>query len=331
METRKVQKVGGGTYTVSIPVQWAQEHDIEAGGTAYLYTHRDGSLVVRWNEKEHGDLSATEITLDDENPRVAERMLREAYTAGFGRITLRSPDCLTSEQRRAVAACSSRLAGAEIAEETDDRIAIQCLFDASDVSVRQSALQLRFTALSMHDAATAYLSGETDESDHIVDRHDEVERTSRLIRRHSNRSLLELAELDQLGVTRPQLFAYDVTARRLERVADHAVTLVRCVQRTDRTVSGEVLDDVRPISADARLVVADASDAVINDGPTTVAHSALDRCEQVVRAANAVDETLLDRAPEEAYVTTRVLDSLVQTARCGGDLAALRLRTSIGT
>jgi hypothetical protein len=27
METRKIQKVGGGTYTVSIPAQWAKEHN----------------------------------------------------------------------------------------------------------------------------------------------------------------------------------------------------------------------------------------------------------------------------------------------------------------
>ena len=50
METRKIQQVGGGTYTVSIPAQWAKEHDIEATSTAYLYTYRDGSLVVRWND-----------------------------------------------------------------------------------------------------------------------------------------------------------------------------------------------------------------------------------------------------------------------------------------
>ena len=102
METRKIQKVGGGTYTVSIPAQWAKEHNIEAASTAYLHTHHDGSLVVRWNEKDQSELAATQIELADADPRVAERMLYAAYMAGFKRITLRAQDGLTSDESRPV-------------------------------------------------------------------------------------------------------------------------------------------------------------------------------------------------------------------------------------
>ena len=329
METRKIQKVGGGTYTVSIHAQWAKEHNIEAASTAYLYTHHDGSLVVRWNEKDQSELVATQIELADADPRVAERMLYAAYTAGFKRITLRAQDGLTSEQRRAITACTRRLTGAEISEETDCHVTIQYLLDVSDVSISQSLLQLQSITLSMHDAAMGYIAGETDKSDYIISRDDEADRVFRLITRHFNRSLLELAEIDQLGVTRPQLFEYYVTARQLERIADHVVKIVRCSDRTNHAISEELLPEVRSISADTRQVVENASDAVINDTSTDAVHSALNRCERVVQEARRLDQMVVEQAPEDAYVLTRVLDSLIRIARSGRNIAELRLRSSL--
>lgn len=331
METRKIQQVGGGTYTVSLPIDWAQEHGLEAGGTAYLYTHRDGSLVVRWNEKAHSELATTQVELDDSDPRTAERMLRAAYTAGFRLIKIRNPDGITSDQRRAINRCTRSLYGVEVSEESERQITVQGLLDASDVSIRQSTLQLQFITLSMHEAATSCVTEETSESDHLLTRDDEADRIFRLITRHFNRSLLELSELDQLGVTRPQLFEYYITARQFERIAEHAVKITRCVQRTEHQLSEDLSAEVRAIGADARQVVEDASNAIINGGSTELAHQALDQREQVVQEARNLDQTLVQQAPEDAYVLTRVLDSIIRTATHGGNIAELQLRTSLRT
>lgn len=329
METRKVQQVGGGTHTVSLPADWTQKNGLEAGDTAYLYTHRDGSLVVRRGEKEHSDLASTRIDLDDSDPRTARRLLRAAYTAGFRRITLRTRDGFTPEQRRAIDTATHSLTGVEIAAEADRQITVQGLLDTSDVSIRQSTLQLQFITLSMHEDATAFVTGNTTEAAHLTDRDDEADRIFRLIIRHFNRSLLELSELDQLGITRPQLFEYYVTARQFERIADHAVKMARCVQRTEHTLSDELSAAVNAIGADARQVVEDASNATINGGSTARSHQALDRCERVVHEARNLDRTVIHRTPADAYLSTRLLDSLIRTAKCGGNIAELQLRTSL--
>jgi phosphate uptake regulator len=331
METRKIQKVGGGTYTVSIPVDWAEEHGIQAGNTAYLYTHRDSSLVVRWNEKEHSELATTDIELDDSDPDAAERMLRAAYAAGFKRIRLRAPqgNLLTSEQRRAIDACIRRFAGFEIAEETDRSVTVRGLLDASNVSIHQSTVRLKHITLSMYEAALDLFAGEITEPERVITRDDEVDRIVRLITRHFNRSLLELAELDQLGISRAKLFEYYVTARRFDRIADHAVKIARCVQRTEYTVSEELLTESRAIGDDSRQVIEAASSALINGEATETAHSALDDCEHVIQEARRLDRTLIDRGPEEAYLLTRVLDSVIRTAEHGGNIAELALRASL--
>ena len=329
METRKIQKVGGGTYTVSIPVQWANNHDIEAGNTAYLYTHHDGSLVVRWNEKEHSELATTDIALDDTTPEVAERMLLAAYSAGFKQIHLRNSEEFTAEQRRAINTCARGLTGVEISEESTHCVTVQGMLDASDVSIRQSTIQLKHITLSMYEAAMDFFAGETTESEHIITRDDEADRIFRLITRHFNRSLLDLTELDQLGITRPRLFEYYGTARQFERIADHAAKIARCVQRTEYIVSDELVTESRAVGENARQVVEDASGAVIHGGTTGMAHSALEDCEHVVQAARNLDRTLLDHTLEEAYVLTRVLDSIIRTAEYGGNVAEIALRISL--
>lgn len=329
MNTRKIQEVGGGTYTVSIPVHWANEHDIEAGTTAYLYTHRDGSLVVRRNEKEHSELATTTIELDDTDSAVVERLVVAAYLVGFKQIQLQNREGVTSAQRQVIGTCTRRLTGVEITDESNHSVTIQGMLNASDVSIRQSTMQLQYITLSMYEAALEFFAGETTESDHVVTRDDEADRIFRLLTRHFNRSLLDLAELDQLGITRPQLFDYYVTARQLERIADHAVKIARCVQRTEYTVSEELVTETRRIGDDARGIIEEASSAIGNGASTDTAHSALDGCEHVIQEARRLDRTVINTSPEEAYLLTRILDSIIRTAEYSGNIAEIALQRSL--
>lgn len=266
METRKIQKVGGGTYTVSIPVHWADEYDIEAGVTVYLYTHLDGSLIVRSQEKEHSALAAVDIDLDNPDPSATERILRAAYTAGFKRITLNAPGGFTQDQHRVINNTIRDLTGVEIAEQTDTHTTVQGLLDARDVSIRQSILQLRFITLSMHEAAMAAFTGDTEEVQYISQRDNEADRLYELISRQFNRSLVDFEDLDQLGVTHAELFRYFLTARQLERVADHAAKIAAVVHRMDSewSIDNELLLEVAALAKDSRQIVESASDAVAN-------------------------------------------------------------------
>ena len=118
METRKLQQVGGGTFTVSIPKDWATEHALEAGAEVHLYTHSDGSVVVRSAERDGGRLDAVTLDVDarldsadadadaDAVPAVTPapvvRLLRAAGTVGFESVTLTSESGFTDEQWAAV-------------------------------------------------------------------------------------------------------------------------------------------------------------------------------------------------------------------------------------
>ena len=325
METRKLQKIGGSTYSVSLPKEWATEHHLEAGMPIHLYPHTDGSLVVRSARQDGGPLGRTELRLPRSDAVAVERGLRAGYAVGYDTIVLRPPADATfaAEQRRAARRLVQTLVGMSVVEETPDRVVVENLLDASEVSIRQSLIQLQFTALSMHRTAVDALSNPTEDPDRLAGRDDEVDRLFDMIVRHFNRSLTDFAEIDHLDVQRSELFDYYLVARQLERVADHAVRIGRFADRAD----GAVVEDVSSLADDAREVVETATGAVL-EASAERAHAALDRREAVVDGVVATDRTLYERSPPGAYALSRVLASLRRTAACGGNVATVALRAS---
>jgi len=334
METRKLQKIGGSTYSVSLPKEWAREHHLEAGMPIHLYPHTDGSLVVRGAGQDGGPLSATTVDLPAADANCVARAVRAAYAVGYDTVTLVAPEdeALTAEDRRLVRRLVQTMVGMSVVEETAERITVENLLDASEVSIRQSVTQLQFTALSMHRTAAERLRrGVTDDAsapDPFDDRDDEVDRLFEMITRHFNRSLADLGEIDDLDVRRPELFDYYLVARQIERVADHAVRIGSLAERAASVVDEDLLVDVVALAEAACEVVETATTAVLETSVER-AHVALDRRDRLIDDGRALDRALFERAQPGAYALSRVLARLARTAECGGNVARVALRASV--
>jgi phosphate uptake regulator len=326
MESRKVQQVGGGTYTVSLPREWAEESGVEAGAPVYLYAHRDGSLVVRRRERDDSDLAAVTATVEESSTEAAERRLRAAYAAGYKRITLAAADTFTGDQRRAVTAATRALTGIEVVETSSTEITIEGMLDAADVSVRQSVLQLRFVVTCMHEAAVDALVGDAGDPAHVRDRVDEVDRAVALLTRHFNRALSELSEVDDLGVDRQTLFHYYTTANCLEEVADNAVEIARVAQGLEADLPPDLVATIESLAADTGSAVEDAADAVVNRADP---ETALDARTRVVERCRTEEASLHDADPAVASPASRVLDRLARTAAAAGEVASVALQARL--
>ena len=85
MEIRRIQLIGGFTYTVSLPKQWASEHGTRAGDRLRLYPHEDGSLSIRGENDpiaETGDAWTTNVTIDGRSPTDVSRTVQALYSPG---------------------------------------------------------------------------------------------------------------------------------------------------------------------------------------------------------------------------------------------------------
>ncbi|MCF2207248.1 phosphate uptake regulator PhoU [Halobacterium salinarum] len=369
METRKIQQVGGGTYTVSLPGWWATEHGVSAGDTAYLYPHSDGSLVVRWGEAADSPLASTRVPVpSDAPPRAAADALDAAYVAGFeeidvsgvaaspppaAEVAVSAPQSArgdgdgsgtagpTAAQRDAVIDRARTLPGVDVAASSADHVAVRGLFDAADVSIRRSLMRLRFNALAAHEAAIdAVTASGGGVIERVEDRCHTADRTVRLIERYGNRGLAQRSTLDALAVSRPQVAGCVAAARALERATARAGDVAAVGERAAGSLDDDVARVLRGVSEDACASVDAATDALVEavGGSSRVpsAHDARRQCARVRRVADCVERAALDddaaamRTPSTAAVAVRALDGLVGTADCGAAIAAVALRMAVG-
>jgi phosphate uptake regulator len=323
-----------------------------------LYTHSDGSVVVRTEERDGGDLSTARIDVSGEAPALVERALRAAHAVGFETVTLRPDGTFTGAQRRAARSVVRDLVGTDLLAERAEEITVQHLLDASTVSVRQSVVQLQFTALSVHrEAIDAVLEGDV-QADRIRERAAEADRLARMVRRHAARSLTSFEELDRLGVSRTELFDYEATARALRRVAEEAVRTAEAAAGLSRPLPEPVGETVRETAEDAQTAVDEATTAVFDGPDAAAAHAALDRRDETVATVTAATDALFDASATPfdgavvgttdggrtrstdgsdataewvatAATASRVLDTVRRTADCGGAIAEVALQAAV--
>ena len=330
MQTRKIQQVGGGTYTVSLPKEWATAADIEPGAVVALHSHIDGTLVVQTGVESEAD--PLTLSVADTDPASLERTLRAAYTAGVDSIELVSPDGATESTHRRVDRVTRALTGVTVTDPSDDGMQVRSLLDVEEVSITQSVRQLQFAALSAHREATAALTAPA--PDATAGRADGTDRIAAMVDHYFQRGLDSLSVMDALGLTRPELFDHWVTARELARVADHADRIAAVADRLDDPVGAALADDVETLADRSRDLVQDAVGVVLDGGEATdrtddatdAVQGLLDERDQLCADIKEFDRRLFETDGAD-YRLTHAVDALRGTAEAAGTVAEVGLRS----
>lgn len=333
METRKIQQVSGGTYTVSIPKEWATEHGLEAGMEVRLYTHRDGTLVLRKSAADGDGFEAARISVDGTDPVLVERALRAANAIGFETISLVPTESFTEEQRVVARQAVRGLVGTELLIEADDEIRIQNLLDASDVSIRQTVVQLHTLALTIHRRGTdAFVDGIESEPERLAERVEEAGRLADMVTRHFNRSLVSLGEVDRLAVSRVELFDHHAVARELVRVAELGARIARLDGKpSSGTSEEEAAAIVNENSVAAREIVDEATAAFLEGaepGPLP-SDPWSDRPRRDLTEPRPSGLPADQTSTVDHLSVTGALDAIERTAMAGDAIAAIATRAAI--
>ncbi|UTF55924.1 phosphate signaling complex PhoU family protein [Natronosalvus rutilus] len=327
METRKIQMVGGGTYTVSLPKEWAESEDITAGDSVNLHTHIDGTLVLQARECEDDATRQIAVEVAHADAEPLERTLRAAYAVGAKEVRLDAADGFTTGQRRVIDLVARNLPGVSVTEESESKITVRTLLDTEEVSVRQSVRQLKFVALSMHRDATDVVTGDTPPGN-LADRDDQADRLYAMIDRSFAQGLARLDVVDALELTRSELFELWGTTRELERVADHAEGIATVATEIDNSIGEPTTDELREISQRAREIITDAVSVIIGDADVETAQQALTARDQLREDITTFECRLAESSNVGAQLRP-ILDRLRRTAEHGGNIAEFGLRHGI--
>jgi phosphate transport system protein len=331
MERRKVQVTGGSTFTVSIPKDWAREHDVSAGDEVGFHPD-SGSLLltpVSGGDDKRGTLDITGMEGDE-----LMRAVMTMYVSGFDVLALEA-DRITADQRRVVRNATQGLVGLEVLEETSDRVVIQDLLDSSELSIHNAVRRMRLISVSMlEDALHALSERDHDVAQDVIERDDDVDRLWYVVSRIFRGALRSPEVAQEVGMSREIAFDYHSSARQLERVADHAAKISRITLELDATVPEEVVDALGELRTDAAAVIDTAMEALFTedaDEATRLANEARAQVREIDEHTRRIDDILRDLEPRQAQHLGLVVDSLSRSADYGGNVAETALQKAAPT
>lgn len=326
METRKLQLTGGSTFTVSLPKDWAQQNDLEAGDAVDLFP-LGRKLLVQPDENAN-DRWSVEVDADGLEAPELVRLLQALYTTGFDTITVRSAREIGAAETTVVET-ARKFIGLETLETGPSHVTVQSLLDPATVSVEQTTIQLTQVALSMHaDAVDALLANDEQRCRNVVDRDDQVDRLYAMITRHFQRSLVAFKESQKLSLDQADLYDYQTTARHLERVGDHAEKMASVGHQFEAPPEDRFAESIGTHGRQAREIVEEATNAILGDTDIDSAHGALDDRETLLTELESLTLALHEEDVRESHLLATTFDSLIRTAEYGANIAETALQSA---
>jgi len=326
MDTRKIQSVGSGTYTVSLPKEWSNSQDITAGDIVNLHQYRDGILAVQTQEADTNSRIQLRMQVAPGETEQIKQTLQAAYIAGIKEITLTTTREFSTNQQQIVNEVSKALIGVSVVETSKTEIVVQVLLNREQISIDQIVSQIKFIALSMHETAIKSLTVGSDPEE-IATRDDQINRLYAMVNRLFERALVRLDEVDALGYNRPALFELWETTRELERVADHAKGIATTVPAISDTIPCTALKEVQAFGRDARMLVSDAVAVVVDDAGIKTAHETLLTRDELCKEIEYYTQNI--NSINKGLQLLPALHRVRRTAEHGGNIAEIGLKDAV--
>jgi len=234
MESRKLQKVGYSTLSISLPRNWVKEMNLKRGDTLFLAPEKDGALKLFPSELLKPTERVEEFTCNSDlcnDPRMLERVIVGSYILGRDLVSVISSGRVKSEHIEEIRGIMRKLIGLGIIEETPDRITLQCSVDPRKFHVDMVLRRLSIISLTIvKEAIQALVDSDSSLAEDAVKREDEADRMYLLAMRLliSAQRRREVAE--EIGLTDPlNILYFGLMLRYLEMIADYAEEIARRV------------------------------------------------------------------------------------------------------
>lgn len=306
MERRRVQEVGGGTVTVSLPHEWAKAHDVTSGTSVFLRPHADGVLELLIDP---ADADATETaSIDPEplGPAAAERLLRAAYRRGYDRIEVAGEE-LPGATRAAVERRVRRLTGATITAEDETSIVVAVPMDPDAVSVEQTLASLIDATAAVFEQLSAALDPEGDPRPGVSA--GAIQRKADLIARQATGRLVT----DPDGPSHPDRSEWRTLGTA---VAGAGLAGLRALDRLEGVDEPPRSDPLQEQLRGGIALLEAGGQAVVGEATEPPA-ALLTRCSKLAAAVDAQTATLQDPTLVEVAVgAQRLLRAARKTSEC---------------
>jgi len=234
MESRKVQKVGPSTFSISIPRPWADEMALRRGDVVFITQEKDGSLRLFPNRPPTSDQGTEEYMCNSDlcdEPRMIERIIVGSYILGSDLFSIISSERVRSEHVEETRGIMRKLIGLGIVEETPDRITLQCSVDPRKYSLDMLLRRVSTISLTIVKEATqALVDSDISLAEDAINREDEADMMYLLAMRLLISAQRKREVAEEIGLKDPlHILYFGLMLRYLELIADYAEEIARRV------------------------------------------------------------------------------------------------------
>ncbi len=315
---RKVQVTGRSTFIVSLPKEWAQSWNLHPGSEVELERLPDGSLLVKPLARRKKGKAVKTIRVTSENLDLLLTEILSAYLAGYDRMIVEYDGVDIHVVNGIIEEARKRALGLEILEEQYGRIELCTITGPPTISVdRAFNRMISITRSMLENLAQAIITGDEALLDSIIERDTVVDKFFLLIMRELSMLLQGELTPKEAGIeTLPEILYKVISAKSIERVADHAVLIAQILKTTRR--DAVITDDLVELLEDARRLFNKASTSLQlldKQKAMEALRQALTFREKEENARNSI--TITSYLPD----TTAILDSIRRIAAYSRDLS----------
>ncbi|MEM1582538.1 MAG: phosphate uptake regulator PhoU [Candidatus Bathyarchaeia archaeon] len=331
MESRKLQKVGRSTITVSLPNKWIKENNIKPGDLVFIIPENDGTLRIAPSQLVRQEQIEEEYIVNvdscDEHG-ILERIIVGGYILGCNVIRVTSSNRIGKIHIDEARRITRKLIGLGILEETSNTILLQCSLDPArfkiDMLIRRLSL---IVSTILSEAMQALLENDESLAKEAIEREDEADTIYYLATRlilYAQRKP-ELAE--QMNITDILLIpAIRLILQSLELIGDYSEDIAKKVMSLkiylDR-IREDIVKRIYEFSEAVQTIFQKSIDCIFT-GDLRLANSVL----EMKNVLETEAERLMYELPEIPYLRA-IVSGLNSIANVGAIIADLAINKAL--
>ncbi|MFX0080692.1 MAG: PhoU domain-containing protein [Candidatus Hodarchaeota archaeon] len=323
-QTRKVQRTGGSSYTISLPKAWIEKHRVEKNDTLGILSQPDGNLLITPQLETEKIQKIKDIMVDDfPDDNFLFRVLIGAYIMGYSIITIKSSKKFELNIKDCIRRFTQIAIGPEIEEESDNFIKIRDLVNPREMAFEKTIRRMYILAGGMFDdSINAFKTGNVNFAKEIIKNDNEVDRLHYLIMRQVNIALSDIISCQKMGVTLEGAVSFQQISRFLERIADHAVKISKNVIKLVNYKIDERLREEIEIASNLSLELLNRSLDAWLQKSINLANENIETIKELIQTTEKISFSSTDNA-ETSIAIGYIIESIRRTGVYAGDISEI--------
>ncbi|HEU13239.1 MAG: PhoU domain-containing protein [Thermoplasmata archaeon] len=319
MEYRKIQKIGGSSYSITLPKEWIQRNNLREGSTVFIEITEFNDLLVK--ARREVESIENEYVIDYREGYGFDYLLRKIisiYLSGVNRIIIRSSSIFSDEVRRAVEKSKELLIGIEVIEESTNEIILQDLSKIEELPMQKMISRLLFMGESMvRDAGKSIMENDNLLARDVIGRDLQIDRIYHLIAKQFYLALKFPDILSHIDLDILKAFNIRTIAKNVERICDHAEKIASLVIEENGLIMEEdIKEKINELFSETVQIFSNASRAYMKVDEY-LANSTISR---VNRMCDDITEWMKEIRIKNTYYIFRIAEDLTRIARYSSDI-----------